>query len=332
MLRQALLTGFLVLAATGSGSGQEWARKMFDVTSHDFGAVARGSKVEYRFTVTNLYVEDVHISGVRSSCGCTSPTITKQTLKTYETSEIVATFNTRTFLGQKSATLTVTFSKPFPAEAQLHVKGYIRSDVVLDPSSVDFGTISTGAGQEQTVDIQYAGRDSWELREVKSASPYLDAELIPKERAAGRVGYSLVVRLKDNAPAGYLREQLTLLTNDAKAPEFPVIVEARIEAALSVSPSPLVLGVIEPGQTITKKLVVRGKQPFKITGIVCEDDCLAVETSDESKPVHLIPVTFQAGAEPGKFEAVIHVHTDLAQGGDIDISALAEVGASAVKK
>lgn len=332
MFRQAILSSLLVLAAASNGWGQEWARKMFDATDHDFGAVARGSKIEHRFVITNLYEEDVHITGVRSSCGCTTPTVSKHDLKTYETAEIVAVFNTKTFLGKKSATLTVTFDKPFPAETQLHVKGYIRSDVVLDPASVDFGAVNTGTVKEQTVDIQYAGRDTWELSEVKSGSPYLEAELVPKSRSNGRVAYGLLVRLKDNAPAGYLREQLTLLTNDAKAPELPVIVEARVESTLSASPSPLVLGVVEPGQKVTKKIVIRGKQPFRITGIVCDDDCLNVEMSQEAKPVHLIPVTFQAGDAPGKFEAVIRLHTDLEQGGDLAISAVAEVGAAAAKK
>ena len=107
------------LVATGQVGAQEWARKMFTVTSHNFGTVAKGSKTEYRFVFRNIYEENLHVVGVRTSCGCTSPTITKQDLATHETAEIVATFNTRTFLGQHGATLTVTFDKPFYAEVQL---------------------------------------------------------------------------------------------------------------------------------------------------------------------------------------------------------------------
>ena len=47
---------------------------MFKVTEHDFGTVARGAKAEYRFVFENLYMEDVHIAGAYSSCGCTSAT------------------------------------------------------------------------------------------------------------------------------------------------------------------------------------------------------------------------------------------------------------------
>ncbi len=109
--------------------GQEWARKMFKVTEHDFGTCARNARAEYEFVFENLYMEDVHVAGVRTSCGCTTPSVVNPTLKTYEKGAILAHFNTDHFLGQRGATLTVTIDKPFYAEVQLHVSGYIRSDV-----------------------------------------------------------------------------------------------------------------------------------------------------------------------------------------------------------
>ena len=86
------LLGTVLLAVPASG--QEWAEKMFSVTSHNFGTVAKGSKTEFRFVYRNLYEEDVHVSSVRTSCGCTQPAITKKLIETHETGEIVAAFNT----------------------------------------------------------------------------------------------------------------------------------------------------------------------------------------------------------------------------------------------
>jgi hypothetical protein len=70
------LLGAALLAVPASG--QEWAEKMFSVTSHNFGTVAKGSKTEFRFIYRNLYEEDVQVSSVRTSCGCTQPAITKK--------------------------------------------------------------------------------------------------------------------------------------------------------------------------------------------------------------------------------------------------------------
>src|ERR1700730_133546 len=100
VMRKVLLIFVCLLVADSTGNAQEWANKMFNVTSHDFGPVARGAKCEFRFQIKNIYQEDAHISSVKSSCGCTTPQLTKTDLKTFQTAEVVAEFNTRDFLGQ----------------------------------------------------------------------------------------------------------------------------------------------------------------------------------------------------------------------------------------
>src|SRR5688500_18906127 len=133
MVRQlAIALSVLVLAASGA-SAKEWAYKMFKETRHDFGHVAHGSKGSFAFEITNPYEEDVHIADVRTSCGCTTPTITKNTLKTWEKGSVIATFNTRSYSGQRSATIKVIIDKPFYAEVQLTVTGYIHNDVDFEP-------------------------------------------------------------------------------------------------------------------------------------------------------------------------------------------------------
>src|SRR4051794_26574573 len=105
--RIASMTVLLLLSWAGAAQAQEWARKMFTDTTHDFGSVAKAGKTQYRFKFKNIYEEPLHVAGVRSSCGCTSAEASKTDLKTWETGEIIATFNTNSFLGNHSATLTV---------------------------------------------------------------------------------------------------------------------------------------------------------------------------------------------------------------------------------
>ena len=141
MIRKALAALTIGFLGVLPCSGQEWAQKMFKITDHDFGTVARGAKAEVAFVFENIYMEEVHVAGVRASCGCTTPRVENGTLKTYEKGAIVAHFNTDTFLGQRGATLTVSIDQPFPAEVQLHVRGFIRNDVVVEPGSVQVGSI-----------------------------------------------------------------------------------------------------------------------------------------------------------------------------------------------
>jgi hypothetical protein len=317
----SLAAGF----SAGPLAAQDWARKMFDSTNHTFGNVARGAKVEHAFTVTNIYQEEVHIANVRSSCGCTTPQIVNPTLKTWEKGKIVTQFNTRSFQGEKSAVITVTIDKPFYAEVQLQVAGYIRTDVVLDPGFVDFGNVDQGASAEKKLSIAYAGRDTWQILDVQSANRYLEAQLVELSRGGGQVAYQLTVRLKGDAPVGYLKDHLTLLTNDERAKEIPVDVEGQIVADLSVSPASLFLGVVHPGQKVTKQLVVRGKKPFRIKQIECEDKSFSFKAPEAAAAVHLVPVTFEAGSEPGKVTEKIRIHTDLGEGVASELNAYAEV-------
>ena len=86
-VRASLICLAVVLLASAAPA-QEWARKMFENTSHDFGTVARGAKVEHAFTVENIYEEDAEISEIRSTCGCTNTKISQRQLKTWEKARI----------------------------------------------------------------------------------------------------------------------------------------------------------------------------------------------------------------------------------------------------
>lgn len=323
---RTLVSTMLILLATHSVvSAQEWARKMFEETKHDFGAVARGAKAEFRFKLKNIYLEDVHIAGVRSSCGCTSPTIEHELLKTYEHGAILATFNTRAFNGQKSATVTVTIDKPFYAEVQLQVSGFIRSDVVLSPGGAEFGTIDAGAEAAQKVAIAYEGRRDWAITAIKSGSPYVEAMAEETSRVGSRVTYDLTVMITPDAPPGYVKEQLIIVTNDRGGTEFPVDVEARVVSELTISPASLFLGALKPGQKVTKQIVVQAKRPFRITDISCDDDGFEFKTPRAAKAVQLVPVVFTAGDEPGKLSYKIKIHTDLGQETVSELPAFAQV-------
>ncbi len=315
MLRRTGFALLLAALAAPTASGQEWARTMFKQTSHDFGYVARDGKAEFEFVLSNIYLGDVHIASVRSSCGCTSPRIKQALLKTYEQSAIVAKFNTQSFLGRKGATLTVVFDKPSYAEVQLHVSGYIRDDVVFKPGSVQLGSVDQGVPAVAKVSVEYAGRRNWKILEVKSGNPHILAKAVETGRGGGRVSYDLLVRLDRNAPAGYLNEHLILITNDGRSKQLPVRVEGRVRPAITVSPASLFMGVLRPGKAVTRQLVVQGKKPFRIISVTCEDDSLQLQasTGDAVKSLHVIPVTFIAGQRPGKLAKTIRIETDLTQ-------------------
>jgi hypothetical protein len=249
------------------------------------------------------------------------------TLKTYEKGAIVARINSQSFLGQRGATITVTIDKPFYAEVQLHDKVYIRSDVVFNPGSVNLGTVDQGQTAEREVDVSYAGRGDWQIVAVKSANPHLQGELAETLRNGGQVAYKLKVHMDAKAPAGYLHDHLVLVTDDRQSTEIPLAVEGLIQPGITVSPSSLFMGVVHPGQKVTKQLVIQAKKPFRITSIDCADKSFQFDTSGEkeAKVLHLIPVTFVAGDKAGKVLKTVRIETDLGSDTLPELSAYAVV-------
>ena len=224
---------------------------------------------------------------------------------------VVAAFNTRGFTGTRGAWLTVTIDRPQYAEVQLRVDGYIRTDVVVDPGQVALGTVGVGKGAQKTVHINYAGRNDWTISGVKTNSPYLAADIVETRRANGRVSYDLVVNLKEDAPAGYINDELSLITNDRRASQVPVKVEGVVVANLTINPSPLMIGTVQSGQTVKRQLIIKGMKPFKIVGISADDQGFSFQPSEDAKTVHVVPVTFTAGGSAQTLEGSIVVETDL---------------------
>ncbi len=295
-------------------AADDWAKKMFSQTSHDFRTVGRGAKAEYHFHFTNPYKEDVRIASVRTSCGCTTPTITQNLVKSRESAAVIAKLNTDNHIGDKSAVLTVVFDRPFYSEVQLSVRGHIRTDVVFTPAEVNFGEILSGQAKQQEIVVTHTGSVNWEIRDVRSHCVDLSVSLQSAERSPGSVRYRLVVSNKGTLPEGDIRELLTLVTNDSRFPTIDMAVTGRVRPTLEVSPAALGLGTMKPGETVEKRLVIRAEQEFAIRDVSCDDPRFRFDLPTGQKKLHFIKVFFAADDQVGTISRTIKISTDYGAG------------------
>jgi hypothetical protein len=283
----------------------DWAKKMFDSTSKDFGVVARGAEVTHKFRVKNLYTQDIQISNVTTSCGCTAPQFDQTPVKTGGETYVTISMDTNRFQHLKTSTVTVQFSQPRFAEVRIPVQVYIRSDVVFTPSSINFGAVAAGAEQKRSMDIAYAGRPNWSISKVNTGDPNIKADAVLTARdGAGNVSYRLDVTLSPNTPVGFLRKQMTLVTDDATGGEIPVIVQARVEGDITITPSVVQLGTVAPGAETTKTVLFRGQKPFVIEKVECNSNLQAFRMpalGKEPKSVHVLSLAFTAPNQIGPF-------------------------------
>jgi hypothetical protein len=286
-----------------------WAVKMFEKTKHDFGVVARGADSNYRLKIKNLYEQVVHIADVQTSCGCTAGKPSKDTLQSLEEAYIEIKMDTRKFIRRKDSTLTVTFDRPIAATVDIEISAYIRTDVVVEPGSAQFGAVDAGTGKSQTLKIAYAGRDTWKIKEIKTANNHITAKAVETARGNGRVDYSLEVVLAKDAPVGPLRQYITLITDDETGPKVPVLVEADVKPDIVVNPAVLSLGTMKPGQQIVRKVILRGKKPFKVDSVTCEKAAgvFEVDLPTKASLIQIIPLTITAPKKNGSLDEELQV-------------------------
>jgi hypothetical protein len=295
---------------------QSWVDSILPERSFDAGTVARGSKVRHTFRLVNRLDQEVRISTWRTKCGCTEVRVGAQQIPPGTQTTIEAVIDTTKFLGHKPSGLTLVLERPSYAEVDLNLSCFIRGDVTLNPGLVDFGAVVRSAGEKptQTLVLSYnGGQPNWGVTRMQTRSPHVSARLQEQSRSpGGQVEYRLTATLDPTELSGFVRDEITLYTNDPTSPTIPVAVSANVQSAVTVSPSPLILGPVKPGQVIKKVLLVRSSQPFKLTGLKpSKEDVTATPDPDGARALHKVDLTIKVPQQAGPYNAVVEIATDL---------------------
>lgn len=80
---------------------------VFKDDRHDFGNLKEGDAADYVFTVKNSGKEDLIITRVAPSCGCTTPDWTKEPIKPGKSGMVKASYGTQGRIGHFDKNLTV---------------------------------------------------------------------------------------------------------------------------------------------------------------------------------------------------------------------------------
>jgi hypothetical protein len=320
----------LVVLGAASARADAWTDALFPETRHDFGMVPRGVKVKHDFLLVNRLAEPITIVNLRPSCGCTSGKALSATVAPGQTTVIEAEMDTRNFVGPKATVLFVTLitASGREAEARLAVSAHILSDIVTNPGSIDFGTVKRGQSPTQMLTIDRINGPGWRFTRMVSASRALSAQLVETARKEGSVSYSLSVSLKPDAPAGVLRDEIRLISNDPESPSIPIMVTGVIRGDLTAAPSVLSLGQIHSSAGAQGRFVVRSSRPFAIRSIEGAGDGFATSAPDGTRQsTHVVTVAYRPdeGTTRGDIRRVFRVHTDLPDEPSLDLTATLHV-------
>jgi hypothetical protein len=298
---------------------------MFAEHSRDFGSVPRGPTLHYAFRLTNKTDQPVHIAGVRVSCGCTSAAAMKDDLAPGETSYILADMDTRRFSGIKTVTIYVQFDRPRWEEVRLWVQANGRDDVTMTPESLAFGQVKHGSSSATSLTLSFQGNLDWHIVEASCDSNYVQTRVEEVRREGSEVTYKVSARMRPDTPVGKWYTDVWLKTNNAATPRVRVPLTIEVQSVLMVSPAVANLGQVKTGAESERRVIVRGVQPFRITGVKGEDAQLTVkDTSPDSKPVHVLSVKLKA-VKAGELNRTLRVQTDLKDEGEVEFQAIGQI-------
>jgi hypothetical protein len=247
-----------------------------------------------------------------------------------QTAVIEAQMDTRNFVGPKSTILYVTLVTASGREAEtgLGVNAQILSDIVLNPGAIDFGAVLRGQSPSQVMTIDRINLEGWRVHRMVSGSRVLDAQLVETSRKGGSVSYALTVRLKPDAPAGPIRDEIRILSNDPETPSIPVMVTAWVRGELTAAPSVLSMGAVHSAAGVQGRFVIRGARPFAIRSIEGVGDGFSASTPpNDRQAVHVVTVAYkpEEGTTRGDLRRVFRVHTDLPGEPPLDLTATLHV-------
>jgi uncharacterized protein DUF1573 len=97
----------------------------FESGMYNFGKISQGEKVNHEFKFKNTGKSPLIISNATATCGCTTPDIPKEPVKTGDSGVIKVVFNSTGKMGMQDKIVTIT-SNANPATTEVHLIGEVQ--------------------------------------------------------------------------------------------------------------------------------------------------------------------------------------------------------------
>lgn len=290
---------------------QKSATISFNELVHNFGKIdEEKGTVNYKFEFTNTGSQALIIQNVMTSCGCTTPSWTKEPVKPGEKGFVDVAYNPASRPGKFEKYITVQ-STANPSTVQLRITGevnpkplsleeqypYPMGGLRLKSNQISYGTIYKGQQKSNIIEMINVS-DSPQTIKVAGLPSYLtvnipDATLAPKK--TGIIEVTFNTEIKNDW--GFVIDRINLSVNDRTDVNSRIIVSANIDedfnslTAEQKANAPVIsfddknfdFGKIKRGEIINHeyRFTNKGKSNLLIRKVVATCGCTAVNISEQ---------------------------------------------------
>ena len=200
-MKKIFTTLFMALTAVAMMAQQPVIT--FEKTEHDFGKINEADgRVSTVFEFKNEGMAPLVLSNVRASCGCTTPTWTKEPIEPGQTGSITVTYNPNGRPGRFQKTVTIT-SNATEATKRVYIKGEVIPKAAkpankytvavgalnMKTKTLDLGTIKKGESKSGELEYANLGKDAHHVELATSgADTYLINQVTLADVKANETG------------------------------------------------------------------------------------------------------------------------------------------------
>jgi hypothetical protein len=281
VLAQGLLAAPLLAQATVTPAQTRTAADPYmelDIDRVDLGNVSDDGTITRFFRFTNTGGSNLEIRDIKSSCGCTVPTLSKTVYRPGETGEIQVVFDPKNRSGFQNRRVTVMTNVPRQETVVLSVVANVVPLITVTPNMGSIGKLRRGEDATILMDIvaRYSG---FEIIEIVPNRTTLDlqAEVISMEEVDlgdGETGHKATFMITAGAtgPVGRVASGVVVRYRGKNGEELirNLAISGEIIGDLSFQPAFMSVGALNAGAQFdrTVSLMTVDNTRFKITGIV----------------------------------------------------------------
>jgi len=187
LILTVLLTSNLMYAQSKTAKvDMAFDKTVNGITAHDYGSIVYGANGKVEFNFTNKGTTPLIISDVKSSCGCTTPSWSKEPIEPGKQGTITVVYNT-TLPGPFNKTVVV-YSNANNSPVRLEVRGKVNSQ----PSDLKPTTMES---QQKEADMRLE-EDQMMVAPLDSATKAKNAAMSKAQSAAQEEAFKKLMEQK----------------------------------------------------------------------------------------------------------------------------------------
>ena len=248
------------LSTNGSSEEMESGTGVIEVENpvHDFGKVGFNNYYDCRFEFKNTGQGPLHISKIKSSCGCAVPELDKKTYAPGESGTVKVKYHSPRKEGPVTKYLYILSDDKKHPSTNLVIKAVVEAKVAVDPEKLELSLRAENAGLDSITLTSKDGR-AFSIKKFLVSKNVITLDFDPELEATRFVLKPKVdlEKLKKNKK-GTIIFYLTHPENDQ------LYVNFEAEASFTVSQQHIYISNAEPGKIITKDIWVTSKYAEKV--------------------------------------------------------------------